>query len=95
VRKGDGREQQCERRCQRDTTANIYHQMILSAQYYEWQVQNRVSPKHPLPTIGMNLFRLAKCACIRDEQQHDCADELEVSVHELVRGLSKLRKKYV
>jgi len=42
-------------------------------------------------TIGLTLFREAKCPCINGSKQIDCADELESGVYELLQGYGKLR----
>ena len=63
----------------------IYDQFTKSAAYAKHLEE------HPSHTIGFSLFVRAKCPCIGEPSQRECADEKKVAMREALKAFGRLR----
>jgi hypothetical protein len=67
------------------TDREIYNKFKKSSEYLEHL------EAHPSKTICFAAFAQAKCRCIGDPHQRECADEVKTEMRELLLALARLR----
>lgn len=88
----EGNVMHCTTHVQFDSTKNLYLKMRNnSAEYDAWVTEN--STENRAASIGFTKFTQAKCKCIVQEKQRDCADVLDVSMRNLLKAWNYLREK--
>jgi len=70
-----------QKRVQVDTTQNL-HKLYLESKEYIEHLQ-----KYPNHTIGLSLFKRAKCYCIQNDRMRSCADTTKVGMHYLLMAI--------
>lgn len=84
----------CEARTQVIPTHELYQQMLQSPEYSRWQAENTPAGRVKLSTIGETVFCRARCGCIVDGKQQDCANETIVAMLHLQQALQVHRHRH-
>lgn len=79
----------CDTHVQKISTKDLYLKFKQSKSYSDWILENQ--SESSVPNISLTLFRNARCPCVVEEIQHDCANEALVALEEVLKAWQRHR----